>query len=434
MDAALCEHVRASLGEPNDILITRYGIDNTGITCSKNGTRQTGTLQYFKAPSSGNYTFTVKGAGGSVGSNIRAGVVRNPLPGKAAIIKGTVYLSADDNLMILVGQRGENIIFDTTDGTGGGSGGATFVLRQIAAITDSRYQISYLGKYWEILFVAAGGGGTNDSAYMQSTQNGPDAATVLHTPTNYVAFSGSTLQCTSSQSASNATVLGVQQLLQFNGSGTTYVRGTNIAYGGYGGGTAADDSYVLGGGWVLTSGKPSSWAAYGGTVEVASNIADGECTISMKAEVPVDWGYWYTPVVDRALSDCVYGNPKGCLSTTFLNRIECNTEYLKLYMDYLRIEFVWLVTAVDSWTRQIYLKVAELKRQQESLLKLRATGMIRPDTPLIVISTAESKLGYQLLNDMEKILLDIKGILDILKESFLYVGDIFVGDFQYGGE
>lgn len=256
------------------------------------GTGRTGTVQYFTVPRSGKYIFVAKGAAGFTGSVNRNGTIYTPTPGKGAVVTAEIDLTAGDELLIVVGQRGSSTVSSVSDGSGGGSGGATWVFRKIDTITDSTYQTTINGVdgNWECLLCAAGGCGTIDAAYHQSNATAPDAAVTVYSLAaygTYKAFSTSTALISSSAGLTNV-VLSLNQIRTYGFQGAYHVRNSNYGYGGFGGGHAADDGQSAGGGWAIsdTPYRAASWAKYGGTAAVNSVLDEGSLMLELSDQDP----------------------------------------------------------------------------------------------------------------------------------------------------
>lgn len=257
-----------------------------------NGTGRDGTPYYFTVPKTGVYLFTLKGAAGGTGSVDRNGTIYSPTPGNGAILKSRMTLTKGEVLLVVVGQRGDSSVVPTTDGCGGGSGGATWIFRKIDAITDETYQttISGIDGYWECLFCAAGGCGTVDAAYRSSSAKAEDASDTVYslgTHGEYKAFSTSTANTASSTSQSNV-VLSLNQIKTYGFRGAYYVRSNNYGYGGYGCGHTADDDRSAGGGWTLsnTSYRAASWAAFGEATAEVNDTAEGGEAVLLAVDTP----------------------------------------------------------------------------------------------------------------------------------------------------
>jgi len=223
------------------------------------GTGQFGTIQTFVAPTTGDYVFKLAGASGS-GGNIFNTPTLTPAGGKGATLNATFALTEGDILDIVVGQMGTTIQATARDGTSGGAGGGTFIFRRISAITDSRYQFTKSGQAFEVLFVAAGGGGSNDTSYQGNVAHGLDGdADTIRTPTtNYIA--ANTASGSPSTSSSKAQGMGIQQYITYDAAGGYYARNSGQSLGGFGGGGCNDDAICAGGGWHGVGAKAYSWA------------------------------------------------------------------------------------------------------------------------------------------------------------------------------
>lgn len=242
-----------------------------------------GTLQRIVLPYTADYNVVVRGAGGSIGTtyNATTKLRYTGKPGRGAILSATIRLEAGTELLIAVGQCGTHQSTDTvSDGTSGGSGGATFVFRKIPAITDSTCQIQIDGEYWECLYVAAGGSGVQDGAYKKTVVDAPDASTTVYSKSKYKAFSTTTADNTASKSVSGTLSLAQIKANGFNGA--FYSRGSNYGYGGFGCGSAADDNASYGGGWCNgeVSYQAANWALNGAECIISEGISDGAFSIS----------------------------------------------------------------------------------------------------------------------------------------------------------
>jgi len=203
-----------------------------------------GSEQRFTAPKAGRYYIEAAGAGGAVGNSYSGNY--GSTPGKGARLRLMVDLAAGDELVILVGQRGKGTTGSAKDGASGGSGGGSFIFKRIAAVTDANYQFTKDGVSYEVLAVAAGGGGTGDQSYKGVKSNGVNGlgAAYKH-PGNYVAWSTQTASLTASVSVSAP--LSIAQYIANGPGGAYYTRGTSKGTGGFGMGSAADDNPSCGG-------------------------------------------------------------------------------------------------------------------------------------------------------------------------------------------
>lgn len=247
---------------------------------SATGTGDTGTPDTFTVPFTGRFTFTLQGASGTHGTNKNSssGITYSGHGGYAArVTTAPVVLQEGDELIIILAQQGVNTRTAVTDGVGGGSGGATWILKKIEAVTDSRYQFVMSGQAYEVLACAAGGCGTQDKAFRKKNYNANSAAAVLYSLENFVAASGRTFTVAASQG---------------NFNGKTCTRNSNVGTGGYGLGQALDDNASQAGGWSTYSGGGSagasgiiygtmstSFSQTGGTIEVLKTSSVGRVMI-----------------------------------------------------------------------------------------------------------------------------------------------------------
>lgn len=246
-----------------------------------------GSVRSVIVPYSGIYTMLARGAAGHTGTihNSTTDLDYIGTPGKGAIVQTRVALEAGDEILICVGQSGLSEVTPTTDGSGGGSGGGTFVFRKITSITDSTYQIMIDGVPYECLLVAAGGSGVQDGAYRKTSVNAPDASTLVYSKTNYKAFSSTTQNPASS--SGNSGTLSLNQIKTYGFKGCFYTRNNNKGIGGFGCGAAADDNHSFGGGWCAgtTGYQSANWALYDGEARVCEELSNGAFSMSAIVDV-----------------------------------------------------------------------------------------------------------------------------------------------------
>ena len=414
MDAVKYAKVVECLGPPDEKAEVTVPIIGPIYTATNmiNGTHQNGTFQYITIPQSGQYRLIARGASGSLGTYIRSGTTEfKSDPGHGAVVTTELLLNEGDELLIIVGQQGYNAhtTNSITDGAAGGSGGGTFVFRKIMVITDARYQIEIAGNNYECLLVAAGGGGTQDNCYKRSTANGYDAAEQLYSLSNFNSFSTATANPSISYNASSP--LGLAHIRSYNATGAFYNRNGEHGYGGYGGGSCADDNFTYGGGWSTSNRRyrTASWARDGGTIEIAKDFGDGLFTITRVA--PKNIFAWWTPVTDRVAADCIYGNSKGCIDSVLLNRLEADTEYITYLLDEHHLKVSELSTVDTVWHRKLYLLYGEMERIRSNIETIRNSGIIETSTPIPQEVKGCDKPGYVVINEWERILYDMYSIL-----------------------
>lgn len=249
----------------------------------------TGGLQTFIVPETGLYHIQAVGAAGSVGNQFYFEHLR-ARPGKGAMISAKVLLEAGDELVILVGGKGESKSANILDAASGGGGGGTFVFRKIPQVTNTLYQFTKGSDAYEALVVAAGGSGTQDIGKINKECLAPDGQgeNFCH-PALGIKYSTDAYYPTYSTDTS-ASVLGVRQFILYDGKGPYYTRSGGTAQGGYGGGGSADNECAPGGGWSKITGYPakvSSWSIVADAIGVngyGEYMANGYCFIGPAAE------------------------------------------------------------------------------------------------------------------------------------------------------
>jgi len=238
----------------------------------------TGSEQSFTMPKAGRYYIDVAGAEGAVGNSYSGSY--GSVPGKGARLRLLVDLAAGDVLTVIVGKQGKGTNGTAKDGASGGSGGGTFVFKRIASVTNANYQFTKNGVNYEVLAVAAGGGGTGDQSYKSAVSNGANGlgAAYKH-PGNYVAWSTQTASLTSSVSLSAP--LSISQYIANGAGGAYYTRGSSTGTGGFGMGGATDDNPSCGGGWSGNNTGVYSWAINTSAIgEDGANSGDGYAEIT----------------------------------------------------------------------------------------------------------------------------------------------------------
>ena len=239
------------------------GVDTGRTVCNVNFVPEI-TIAYIGAEvtktidEAGTYRITVSGAAGSQG-NKYGNTSTTVAGGKGAQIYGDFTFAKGDVLYINVGGMGSTTSGTSSDGASGAGGGGTFVFKKVSGITNSNIQFTKSSAYYEVLIVAAGGGGTGDLGFSSSkTYAGYDGvATTYYSNSNYTNYSTTTTPGTSS--AAVTSVLGISQWISYNLKGATYTRGSSTCTGGFGGGGCQDDARSYGGGWSGSSNKTYSF-------------------------------------------------------------------------------------------------------------------------------------------------------------------------------
>ena len=217
---------------------------STGYIISYSGAEKTYTID-----EAGTYRITAYGAAGSQG-NKYGNTSTTVKGGYGAKIEGDFTFAKGDVLYINVGGMGSTTSGTAADGASGAGGGGTFVFKKVSRLFNSNIQFTKNGAYYEVLIVAAGGGGTGDLGFSTSkTYAGRDGnGTSFYSSSNYKNYSTTTTPGTSSSAISS--VLGISQWISYNLKGATYTRNSSTCTGGFGGGGCQDDQRSYGGGWL----------------------------------------------------------------------------------------------------------------------------------------------------------------------------------------
>lgn len=120
---------------------------------------------------------------------------------------------------------------------------------------------------------------------------------------------------------------------------------------------------------------------------------------------------WWTPVIDRTLADCVYGNPKGCIDSVVLNRIESDTEFIRYLLSIHHLHAGDLSSSDVVWHRKLYVLYESMERIRGNIMAIRQSNIIEADTPEPTYLAAGSLPTYTVINDWERVLFDMHAIL-----------------------
>lgn len=178
---------------------------------------------------------------------------------------------------------------------------------------------------------------------------------------------------------------------------------------------------------------PQVWSAEvardsGGRYDIYIDTVNGFGIITSFHIVVYQFIGWTPPVYDRLQWDVDSGNSKGFLNYHDLNRIESNCKFLA---DTLRSYGykITLVTKTD-WERTDFPYTTELERITANIGLILSGFYSLPSTP--ALPTGLGVMYYYKLNDIEKVLFDIKSVFDSMIQSVRYSGMFFSGGAHYG--
>ena len=228
----------------------------------------TNGIQKYIVPETGKYKIVAIGAAGGKGGGSNA----NCMGGFGAAISGEFDLAANDELYLLVGQKGTDNPQTSGDATTGGGGGMSVVAIKDDTQTDMLFGTIPVRP----LIVAGAGNGGGDAAY--SGTPGDDA---LLDEGNSDAFLSNDYSGGGYRQYRNSSYCGKSFLVGGDAASNYYTRNGNGSYAGFGGGGSNKDDGDGGGGGgyrggVLGSHGGSSYnAGENPTAELNTERTDG---------------------------------------------------------------------------------------------------------------------------------------------------------------
>ncbi len=134
--------------------------------------------------------------------------------------------------------------------------------------------------------------------------------------------------------------------------------------------------------------------------------------------------YGIYTITDRTLDDVLNKTSKGYYNAEDLNRVEfivsVLAEQLKSYGYTVEVEprRDWKMTDIPT--------VKDMDKYLDNVRKLRDAYYVLPDTPNVPENMI--RLTYTEANDIEKILSVLYFLLENMKRSFLYCGELYCGE------
>jgi hypothetical protein len=118
------------------------------------------------------------------------------------------------------------------------------------------------------------------------------------------------------------------------------------------------------------------------------------------------------------------GHMKGCYSYTDMNRVEGAVAYLAEKLTALGHPFS--PTVKLNWSREDVPTKADMQRYFSNIANLRTNLPVPAGVP--TPPSVGDRMDYSIANDLEKVLLAIDHVLDMIPDSWHYSGDIFSGE------
>lgn len=228
----------------------------------------TNGIQKYIVPETGKYKIVAIGAAGGKGG----GSNTNCMGGFGAVISGEFDLAANDELYLLVGQKGTDNPQTSGDVTTGGGGGMSVVVIKDDTQTDRLFDTIPVRP----LVVAGAGNGGGDAAY-----SGTPGDNALLDEGNSDAFLSNDYSGGGYRQYRNSSYCGKSFIVGGDAASNYYTRNGNGSYAGFGGGGSNKDDGDGGGGGgyrggVLGSHGGSSYnAGENPTAELNTERTDG---------------------------------------------------------------------------------------------------------------------------------------------------------------
>lgn len=205
----------------------------------------TNGIQKYIVPKTGRYKIIAIGAAGGAGGGSGA----NCMGGFGAVISGEFDLVANDELYLLIGQKGTDNPQTSSDATTGGGGGMSVVAIKDATQTDLLFGTIPVRP----LVVAGAGNGGGDAGY-----SGTPGDNALLDEGTSDAFLSNDYSGGGYRQYRNNSYCGKSFLVGGDAASSYYTRNGNGSYAGFGGGGANKDDYDGGGGGGYRGGVPGS--------------------------------------------------------------------------------------------------------------------------------------------------------------------------------
>lgn len=205
----------------------------------------TNGIQKYIVPETGKYKIIAIGAAGGAGGGSNA----NCMGGFGAIISGEFNLVANDELYLLVGQKGTDNPQTSSDATTGGGGGMSVVAVKDDTQTDMLFGTIPVRP----LIIAGAGNGGGDAAY-----SGTPGDNALLDEGTSDAFLSNDYSGGGYRQYRNNSYCGKSFLVGGDAASYYYTRNSNGSYAGFGGGGANKDDGDGGGGGGYRGGVPGS--------------------------------------------------------------------------------------------------------------------------------------------------------------------------------
>lgn len=118
------------------------------------------------------------------------------------------------------------------------------------------------------------------------------------------------------------------------------------------------------------------------------------------------------------------GNMKGAYGYTDMNRVEGAVAYIAQKLTALGVPFS--PTVKLNWSREDVPTKADMQRYFSNIANLRTNLPVPAGVP--TPPSVGDRMDYSTANNLEKVLLAIDHVLDMIPDSWHYAGDIYSGE------
>ena len=176
--------------------------------------------------------------------------------------------------------------------------------------------------------------------------------------------------------------------------------------------------------WTLLDG---AWTA---TVERAADdtyavalTAVTAAGVSTNYELTLYYGL-LSLITDRTRADVANQTDKGFYNASDLNRVGAAVEYIA--GRFAALGYACPVTVKKDWLTSDAPTASQLETYRQNIVTLRSRIAVMASTPEAPASMAG--LNYVKANNIEQILLDLDALIDNIKKSWCFSGELYAGE------
>lgn len=137
---------------------------------------------------------------------------------------------------------------------------------------------------------------------------------------------------------------------------------------------------------------------------------------------------WWSPIYNRTLANCVYGDPIGCIDKILMNRLEADTDFLDIALRKQLYYHEHTSQVSTVWQRTMYIHYSDMLRIKENIRKLRESGFFDSTTVMPTEIASEGVPTYSQINNWERILYDVYDTLHAVNNWPRVLGTFSLGN------